>query len=130
VNKKKEYTMCDDRKKAGALHEVETLAREDLAKTELREIHGGARVGTPDPFGVLAKVAKRVAMETIREEILLYQSIINEAQGDSAKLDLIDRLARLKLGAVGIVIGGMSTVPNEIRRMAPNKILTSEKKTR
>ena len=91
--------------------DLDSLAREELKKTELKEVPHvpeGARVKTMDPSGILVKMAKRAAMETISEEVALFKKLVEETDDVNQKLEFIERLANLKLRAVGIVLGGMT----------------------
>lgn len=86
------------------------LTRE-LKKTELKEVPNTPVVAQdrkPDAGSFLVQVAKRAAMEAIGEEVAMFKKLIEETEDVSQKLTLIERLAALKLRAVGIVIGGMS----------------------
>lgn len=85
------------------------LVTEVTEKTELREVDARPRIDKGQAtMKILAKVAKTAALEMIREEVLLYQGLIQDAKGNDEKLQLIDRLAALKLRAAGIVLAGMS----------------------
>lgn len=110
--------------------EIETVSgggksparEEEMQKTELREVQARqASERKPDTTTVLVHIAKRAAMETIREEIILFHGLIQDAVDEDAKLNLIERLARMKLQSVGVVLGEMGMKPNEIRRMDTNK---------
>lgn len=114
--------MCDRCKNTDPDGDDNSNAREGVQKTELREVKTGQNPTRSDTVGLVARVAKQAALEAISEEVKLYQQLIHEAQGDNAKVALIDRLAALKLRSVGIVLGSMRLAQNDIRPMAPNKI--------
>jgi len=94
---------------------------ERVEKTELVEVNKpGAKAGRDAAtMALVTKIAKAAAMQTISEEVKLYQGLIADAETQDEKLKIIRELSDLKLRAVGIVLDSMQNA--RARRLAQGK---------
>ncbi len=79
---------------------------EGLEKTELLETKEAPKVKN-DPMSVLVRIAKAAAIESIKDEIALYRTMMQDTKDIDEAIKIVKEISDLKLRATGIVLAGM-----------------------
>ena len=118
--------MCEKKNNGCRSRQGDSLARELIQKTELKEVMGRPPEGmTQEKFvaGVFTKLVRKAAMEAVKEEIEMLNDLIESADTTDEKVKVIKELADLKLRAIGIVLASMGArgAPQRLEPKAKTK---------
>ena len=101
---------------------------ESMEKTELVETDKAPKTPMEERiFSIVASMAKTAAMKTIKEELELYQGLIEDAKSTDERLKIIREVSDLKLRATGTVMaamlkGGAFRLPGQALPKDPNLV--------